>query len=229
MVAPTTQAARPVGEFNESRIVLRGNRVEHWLNGVKVVDTDLGVPAIAEGLAKRWTTASPVYQMLTRQPKKRTPIALQHHIDEVWFRNLKIRPLAATSAAPAAAQSPRMTVYKTTTCGCCAIWVEHVKKHGISATVVDVPSTAEYQRKYGVPGQLLSCHTAVVAGYTIEGHVPAPDLLRLLKQRPKAQGLAVPGMPLGSPGMEAERRQAYSVLLFQADGQVSVFNKYPGD
>ncbi len=91
MVAPVKQTARPVGEFNQSRIVLRGNRVEHWLNGEKVVDTDLQAPAIAAGLARRWTTASPVYELLTKQPKKRTPLGLQNHGDEVWFRNLRIR------------------------------------------------------------------------------------------------------------------------------------------
>lgn len=93
LVAPVVQTARPVGEFNESRIVLRGNHVEHWLNGVKVVDTDLDVPEIVEGLKARWTENSPVYQLLTQQPKKRTPIALQHHNDEAWFRNIKIKEL----------------------------------------------------------------------------------------------------------------------------------------
>jgi hypothetical protein len=93
MVAPTKRAARPAGEFNQSRIVLRGNHVEHWLNGERVVDVQLDSDQIAEGLAKRWTTGSPVYQMLTKQPKKKTPITLQHHNDAAWFRNIKIRPL----------------------------------------------------------------------------------------------------------------------------------------
>ncbi len=93
MLAPLRPASKPVGEFNQSRIVLRGNHVEHWLNGVKVLDADLTNPAIPEGLARRWTAASPVYQLLTRQPKQRTPIALQHHESEVWFRDLKIRAL----------------------------------------------------------------------------------------------------------------------------------------
>ncbi len=93
LVPPVVQTARPVGAFNESRIVLRGNHVEHWLNGVKVVATDLDAPDIAEGLRARWTENSPVYQLLTQQPKKRTPIALQHHNDEAWFRNIKIKEL----------------------------------------------------------------------------------------------------------------------------------------
>src|SRR5918992_543484 len=104
------------------------------------------------------------------------------------------------------AAAPAVSVYKTRTCGCCAKWVDHLKANGFAPTVTDVPSTAEYRKKYGVPEQLLSCHTAVVGGYTVEGHVPAADIHRMLKQKPKAKGLAVPGMPLGSPGMEAHRK-----------------------
>jgi hypothetical protein len=127
------------------------------------------------------------------------------------------------------AAAPQVNVYKTRTCGCCAKWVEHLKASGFSPQVTDVPSTAEYRRQYGVPDQLQSCHTATVGGYTIEGHVPAADIHRLLKQRPKGKGLAVPGMPMGSPGMEGARRDAYSVFLFDSDGRTSVFQKYPGD
>lgn len=87
------QAARPVGEFNQGRIVLRGNHVEHWVNGVKVVDVDLDAPAVLERLARRWGKGSPVYERLARQQQRRTPIALQHHNDEAWFRNIKLRPL----------------------------------------------------------------------------------------------------------------------------------------
>jgi len=93
LVGPTQQTAKPIGEWNTGRIVLRGDHVEHWLNGVKVVDTDLNTPAIAESLAKRWGKDSPVYKLLTTQPKKGCPIGLQNHTDEVWFRNIKIRPL----------------------------------------------------------------------------------------------------------------------------------------
>lgn len=93
LVAPVEQVVRPVGEFNQSRIILRGNQVQHWLNGTLVVDEDLGSEEIRAGLEKRWTRESPVYQLLTEMPKKETPVALQHHNDEVWFRNLKIRRL----------------------------------------------------------------------------------------------------------------------------------------
>jgi hypothetical protein len=121
-----------------------------------------------------------------------------------------------------------ITVYKTTTCGCCGLWVEHLRKNGFQVVVKEVESTDEYAKRFGVPDALRSCHTAIVDGYTIEGHVPAADIQRLLKERPKAKGLAVPGMPMGSPGMEAGGRSSkFAVLLFQEDGKTSVFREYP--
>jgi len=93
MVPVTRQTARPVGEFNRGRIVLRGNHVEHWLNGEKVVDVMLDSDVIRQGLAKRWGEQSPVYRLLTAQPRKNCPVGLQNHGDEAWFRNIKIRPL----------------------------------------------------------------------------------------------------------------------------------------
>lgn len=127
------------------------------------------------------------------------------------------------------AAGPAIQVYKTRTCGCCAKWVSHLKENGFSPVVTDVPSTAAYREKYGIPGELSSCHTAVVEGYSIEGHVPASDIKRLLRQKPRARGLAVPGMPIGSPGMEGPGRQAYEVLLVKQDGSAAVFQKHPGD
>lgn len=93
MVPPLKRAAKPVGQFNESRIVLRGNRVEHWMNGEKVLDARLDDPVVGEKLMKRWSKENKVYELLTTQPHKRTPVALQHHVDQVWFRSVKIRPL----------------------------------------------------------------------------------------------------------------------------------------
>lgn len=128
------------------------------------------------------------------------------------------------------AAAPNMTVYKTRTCGCCGKWVEHMRASGFAVDVKDVPSTAESRKKYGVPDRLASCHTAVVNGYFVEGHVPADDVKRLLKTKPKAAGIAVPGMPIGSPGMEqGGRRDPYSVILLKADGSASVFQKHAGD
>jgi hypothetical protein len=93
MVGPAKPAAKPVGEFNRARIVVRGSHVEHWLNGVKVVDTELGVTAVKETLAKRWGKESPVYRLLTESPRRNCPISLQNHNDAAWFRNIRIRRL----------------------------------------------------------------------------------------------------------------------------------------
>ena len=124
-----------------------------------------------------------------------------------------------------------MTVFKTSTCTCCIKWVEHLRAKGFQVTVQDVPSTDEYSRKHGVPEAQRSCHVGVIAGYAIEGHVPAAEIQRLLKERPEAKGLAVAGMVTGSPGMEVAggRRDRYSVVLFGADGRTSVYQEYPGN
>lgn len=127
-------------------------------------------------------------------------------------------------AAPA-----EVTVYKTKTCGCCAKWVDHMRSRGFKVIVNEVSSTAEYRARYRVPEKLQSCHTAVVGVYTIEGHVPAGDIQSLLKEKPQAKGLAVPGMPMGSPGMEGSRRDSYSVVRFDQDGTLTVYRKYPGE
>jgi len=142
---------------------------------------------------------------------------------------MKIILISLLVFLPLQAAGPQVNVFKTRTCGCCGKWVEHLQANGFVTQVKDVTDMAEYRRQLGVPDQLQSCHTAAVGGYTIEGHVPAADIHRLLKNRPKAKGLAVPGMPLGSPGMEGPRRDAYSVYLFHSDGRTSVYQKYPGD
>jgi hypothetical protein len=126
-----------------------------------------------------------------------------------------------------AAVKPRMTVWKTATCGCCAKWVEHMKANGFDVDVKVVPATAPFRAQAGLPEKVASCHTAVVGGYSLEGHVPAADVKRLLKEKPNAKGLAVPGMPIGSPGMEAgSRRDAYSVVLVKEGGATSVYQSY---
>lgn len=125
------------------------------------------------------------------------------------------------------AATTHVQVYKTATCGCCGQWVAHMKSNGFDVQFENVPDTAPYRKKYGVPEAMASCHTAVVEAYAIEGHVPAADVQRLLKEKPKAAGLAVPGMVMGSPGMEGPTTQAYSVMVFTADGKTSVYSKYP--
>jgi len=142
-----------------------------------------------------------------------------------FLRALCVIPAIFTARLSAAAT--QVTVFKTPACGCCGHWVEHMKANGFDLKVQDVDDTSEYRRRYGVPDNLASCHTAVVENYAIEGHVPAADVQRLLKTRPKAKGLAVPGMVMGSPGMEGGRGDAYAVILFEADGRTSVFQNYP--
>jgi hypothetical protein len=117
-------------------------------------------------------------------------------------------------------------VWRTPSCGCCKAWVEHMQSKGFDLSITDMPAAELGQKKtaLGVGGALASCHTAAIGGYTIEGHVPAEDVARLLKEKPEAIGLSVPGMPAGSPGMEmGERHDAYDVLLVKKDGTSPVF------
>lgn len=136
-----------------------------------------------------------------------------------------------TAAAPTPptgddAKKPTITVYKDPSCGCCKSWIEHLIKHGYRVDSKDTPEMTEIKRTLGVPDRLSACHTAVVNGYLIEGHVPATDIARLLKEKPKVAGLAVPGMPMGSPGMEGPRTQHYQVLSFDKAGKTKVFASY---
>ena len=120
---------------------------------------------------------------------------------------------------------PMVQVYKSPTCGCCANWVKHLQQHGFRTQVTDMENVADIKAQRGVPARAQSCHTAVVDGYVIEGHVPATDVQRLLKERPAVLGLAVPGMPIGSPGMEVPnmKPQPYDVVAFDKQGQLKVF------
>lgn len=123
---------------------------------------------------------------------------------------------------------PVIEVFKSATCGCCTQWVDHLRANGFKVNETNVPNTAAYRTKLGVPPSLGSCHTGTLGGYVLEGHVPAADIKRLLAEKPKAKGLAVPGMPMGSPGMEVagEPADAYDVLLFQANGKSTVYRHY---
>lgn len=116
-----------------------------------------------------------------------------------------------------------VVVYKSPTCGCCSKWVDHLRSAGFQATGRDVGDLDAVKDRLGVPAALRSCHTGVVAGYVVEGHVPADLVKRLLRERPAGVGLAVPGMPLGSPGMEAPRSERYDIFLFQRDGSSRVY------
>lgn len=139
-------------------------------------------------------------------------------------------PSRARAASPApVAPATAIEVWKDPNCGCCKDWVDHMQANGFQATVHDTGNTA-VRKKLGLPQKLGSCHTALVGGYLIEGHVPAADVQRLLREKPRALGLAVPGMPVGSPGMDGAfyggRRDAYDVLLVARDGSTRVFASY---
>ena len=119
-----------------------------------------------------------------------------------------------------------ITVYKSPSCRCCNKWAQHLEDNGFNVNTVNKFDMKIIKSKEGVPLQLASCHTAVVEGYVIEGHVPAKDIKRLLKEQPAISGLTVPGMPMGSPGMEGARKDAYNVLTFTKDGDSTVFSRY---
>ena len=125
----------------------------------------------------------------------------------------------------AAAALPEVVVYKSPTCGCCTEWVAHLRRHGFRVRSEDVAELQPVKARHGVPPELQSCHTALVGGYVVEGHVPADLVERLLRERPKVAGIAVPGMPVGSPGMEVPgaRAERYRVLTFDRDGKTEVF------
>lgn len=125
-----------------------------------------------------------------------------------------------------AAASELVEVYKNPSCGCCGKWVEHMQKAGFTVRVHEVTDLAPIREKLGMPERYASCHTARVGGYLVEGHVPAADVKRLLKEKPKAIGIAVPGMPPGSPGMESPHPVAYNTLLVHSASESTIFAKH---
>ncbi len=131
------------------------------------------------------------------------------------------------SMAPAWAQTtPTVDIYKSPTCDCCGKWIAHMKKAGFKVEVHEVDNIPASRKKLGMPDKLGSCHTSKVGNYVVEGHVPAQDIQRLLKEKPKALGLAIPSMPPGVPGMDIPNSPPYETLLVQADGTTSVFAKH---
>ena len=141
---------------------------------------------------------------------------------------IALLPSAAHATPPTAAATP-LEVWKDPNCGCCQDWVDHMQANGFAVKVHATGNNA-VRARLGLPQKLGSCHTALVGGYVVEGHVPASDVRKLLQQKPKALGLAVPGMPVGSPGMDGavygDRRDPYDVLLVAHDGSTRVFNSY---
>jgi len=127
------------------------------------------------------------------------------------------------------AERPEIVVFKSPYCGCCGGWAEHMEAEGYVVSTRDMADLEFVKKAAGVPDELQSCHTAIIDGYTIEGHVPASAIDQLLRERPAVKGLAVPGMPIGSPGMEGPDPEAYNVMSFDEAGRSSVFMHLPVD
>ena len=149
------------------------------------------------------------------------------------FTVTRRRVLIALAGAPlgvislnAFAAKPVASVFKLTDCGCCDLWAQHLRDNGFAVSVQALPDLATVRKKYGIPKDFGTCHTALIEGYAIEGHVPAADIHRLLKSKLKVAGLAVPGMPAGSPGMEGPRRDPYDVLTFDRSGATQIYARY---
>jgi hypothetical protein len=152
--------------------------------------------------------------------------------DRLMPRRRLFLSLLAAAAVPswAAPARPRVDVWKSPYCGCCKDWIAHLESEGFAVRAHEVDDLDAARRKLGMPGRYASCHTARVGDYLLEGHVPAADIRRLLAEKPLAIGLAVPGMPGGSPGMDGPayggRRDPYDVLLVGRDGKAAVFARY---
>jgi hypothetical protein len=145
-------------------------------------------------------------------------------------RRAALTLLAGAAFIPTVAQTaerPRIVVHKDPNCGCCMGWADHLERAGFSVTRIDTPELDAVKKRLGVPYDLASCHTAEIDGYVIEGHVPAAAIKRLLSEKPTARGLAVPGMPAGSPGMDGPP-ETYEVVLFGPQGR-RTFARYTGD
>jgi hypothetical protein len=144
---------------------------------------------------------------------------MQRFVRQLIAAAALLLPVGAVLAA-------EIAVYKSPTCGCCSKWVRHLEANGFTVKAYDVQNVNAYKDRHGVPVPLGACHTALVEGYVVEGHVPAADIKRMLAERPKIKGLAVPGMPAGSPGMEGPHAEAYEVLSFDAAGATRVFARH---
>ena len=146
----------------------------------------------------------------------------------VWLGALGVAAIAGLlffqTQKPAAAAAD-IVVYKSPTCGCCSKWVKHLEESGFTVAAHNRSDMPQIKRTYGVPEQAQSCHTAKVGGYVIEGHVPADVIARLLREKPDIKGLAVPGMPMGSPGMEGPRKDPYDIVALGRDGSMTVYER----
>jgi hypothetical protein len=140
-----------------------------------------------------------------------------------WLSRWGAALILATTFVPAAMATEAMAVYRDPLCSCCGAWIAYAQSHGYTVNVHDDQPMAAVKARLGVPSSAASCHTALIGGYVIEGHVPVQDIRRLLAERHDVRGLAAPGMPMGSPGMEMGTPQGYDVLLIEHQGSTRVF------
>jgi len=149
-------------------------------------------------------------------------------VGSFMFPSLSFQTFNFKSAHAAEMVLPEVQVWKSPSCGCCGKWAQHLRDNGFKVKEINARSMAQIKRSVGIGPKLKSCHTAIVGNYVIEGHVPAGDIKRLLKEKPPVKGLAAPGMPLGSPGMEQEdgTKDKYDVLSFDETGKTEVFEKH---
>lgn len=149
------------------------------------------------------------------------------HRRELLQLAFAVPAVVLNAPATTASTLPTVVAYRNPGCGCCEKWTEHMKSAGFDVSMQDDPDLVARKTKLGVPDQLAGCHTALIGPYVIEGHVPPDDVIRFLAQKPQALGLAVPGMPVGSPGMEmGNSTEPYEVMMFKIDGSTSTFATY---
>lgn len=147
-------------------------------------------------------------------------------MNNIISRSIAVALFVLSFMLPVQAAGTAIEVFKSPSCGCCGKWVEHLQKNGFAVTVREVDDLTAQRKALGMPERFASCHSAKVGGYAIEGHVPAADIKRLLKQKPRALGIAVPGMPARSPGMDSPTGAPYESLLVQRDGASSIFARH---
>lgn len=143
-----------------------------------------------------------------------------------WLLKTAALAVAGAAGRAGAAALPEMVVYKSPTCGCCNAWVKHLRANAVAVKTMDVGDLGVVRQRFGVPDRLAACHTAVIGGYVVEGHVPAQAVKRLLAEKPGVVGISVPGMPNGSPGMEGPNAEPFSTVLFDERGRSKVFESY---
>ncbi len=147
-----------------------------------------------------------------------------HRYRFAFVKAVVVVGLAALAAcATADAGAPEAMVYKSPACGCCSKWAEHLEAAGFKVSTKDVRDMTAVKAEHGITAQLASCHTAIIDGYVVEGHVPADAIMRMLDERPDIAGLAVPGMPIGSPGMEGAIVEKYDILAFDENGDTQIY------